>query len=123
MPLYNPPAAAEAAPASLPYDSYVALLTQAGTDPPVATVLENSLGGTVVWTRNAVGQYIATLTGAFTLGKTVVLITGDMGETLGSVFAYLHFTANAINLRTLSESFTHSDDRMNGTSIEIRVYP
>jgi hypothetical protein len=29
---------------------YVALLTQSGTDAPVATVLENSLGGTVVTT-------------------------------------------------------------------------
>lgn len=108
---------------SLPYSIYVALLSQAGTDPPVATVLENTLGGTIVWTRTATGSYSATLAGAFTTGKTVVFITGDMGETLGSIFAYLHFIADVISVRTLSETFTLSDDRMNGTSIEIRVYP
>lgn len=45
---------------------YKALLAQTGTDAPVATVLENSLGGTLVWTRDNVGIYFATLAGAFT---------------------------------------------------------
>lgn len=121
MPLYNPPVANP--PSSSSYSSYVALLSQAGTDPPVATVLENTLDGTIVWTRTATGSYSATLAGAFITGKTVVFITGDMGETLGSIFAYLHFIADVISVRTLSETFTLSDDRMNGTSIEIRVYP
>jgi hypothetical protein len=42
------------------YKVYTALLTQTGTDAPVATVLENSFGGEVVWTRDAVGSYVAT---------------------------------------------------------------
>lgn len=54
------------------YLVYSALLTQSGTDAPVATVLQNTLGGTVVWTRNSTGQYLGTLAGAFTLNKTVV---------------------------------------------------
>jgi len=54
---------------------YVALLSQAGTDAPVATVLENTLGGTVVWGYTGVGIYSATLTGAFTENKTVVRIS------------------------------------------------
>lgn len=33
------------------YAIYTALLSQSGTDDPTATVLENTLGGTVVWTR------------------------------------------------------------------------
>lgn len=36
---------------------YVALLTQSGTDAPVATVLKNTLGGEVVWTYMGVGYY------------------------------------------------------------------
>src|SRR3990167_9364436 len=59
---------------------YVALLAQAGTAAPTATVLENTLGGTVVWTRVAAGNYRGTLTGAFTLNKTY-LISGT-----GTVF-------------------------------------
>jgi len=44
---------------------YRAYLYQIGTFDPVATVLENTLGGTLVWTRDAVGEYLATLAGAF----------------------------------------------------------
>lgn len=55
---------------SRPYKVYTALLSQSGTNAPVATVLENTLGGTVVWTRNSLGNYSATLTNAFTSLKT-----------------------------------------------------
>ncbi len=51
---------------------YIALLDQSGTDAPVATVLKNTLGGTVVWTYTSVGFYAGTLIGAFTAEKTVV---------------------------------------------------
>jgi hypothetical protein len=50
---------------------YRALLTQTGTDAPVATVLENTLGASVVWTRDDVGAYRATLAGAFPAAKTI----------------------------------------------------
>lgn len=51
---------------------YVALLTQTGTDAPVATVLQNDLGGTVVFTYSGAGDYSGTLAGAFLAAKTVV---------------------------------------------------
>ncbi len=54
------------------YLVYTALLTQTGTDAPVATVLQNTLGGTVVWTYEDFATYQGTLTGAFTDGKTFV---------------------------------------------------
>lgn len=56
---------------ALPYKVYSALLTQSGTDAPIATVLENTLGGTVAWRREAVGVYYGTLVGAFTKDKTM----------------------------------------------------
>jgi len=52
-----------------PYKVYIALLSQSGTDAPVATVLENTLGGTIMWTRNSVGNYIGTLSGVFIENK------------------------------------------------------
>lgn len=55
-----------------PYKVYTALLTQSGTDAPVATVMENTLGGTVVWSYAGVGQYVGTLTGAFPAGKCFI---------------------------------------------------
>lgn len=60
---------------------YVALLTQSGTDAPVASVLENSLGAAMVWSRVAAGNYegvVETSPGAgvgpLTLGKTGTLL-------------------------------------------------
>lgn len=53
-----------------PYKVYTALLTQEGTNDPVAQVLENTLGGTPVWERIGQGRYNCTLTGAFPEGKT-----------------------------------------------------
>ncbi len=55
----------------VPYKVYTALLTQSGTDAPVATVLENTLGD-IVWTRTGVGQYSGTLIGGFTTDKTFI---------------------------------------------------
>lgn len=61
------------------YKVYTALLTQTGTNAPTATVLENTLGGTVVWTREDVGSYVGTLNDAFTAAKTLPysLISGQ----------------------------------------------
>lgn len=50
------------------YKVYTAYITQTGTAAPVATVFDNTLGGTVVWTRNSTGNYSGTLTGAFATG-------------------------------------------------------
>lgn len=55
---------------------YDARLTQTGTNAPTATVLENTLGGTLVWTRNLAGSYIGTLAGAFTVNKTTLTPNG-----------------------------------------------
>jgi len=43
------------------YKSYTALITQSGINPPVATVLENTLDVNITFTYDAVGQYSALL--------------------------------------------------------------
>jgi hypothetical protein len=50
------------------YKVYTAVLTQSGTNAPTANVLENTLGGTVILARVGVGEYTATLNGAFASG-------------------------------------------------------
>ena len=55
------------------------LLSQIDADLPTFTVLENMLGGTVVWTRNDIGDYTGILAGAFAgtfIKKTSVFIDG-----------------------------------------------
>lgn len=102
------------------YLKYVALLTQTGTDAPVATVLENTLGGTVVWSYSDVGEYIATLTAAFTANKTGIVVgCGNGSET--NFIAYW-VSANAIEMDVFTGG-SASDDLLFKTLIEIRVYP
>lgn len=100
------------------YDVYTAILTQSGTSAPTATVLENTLGGTVVWTYDAEGSYIGTLTGAFTADKTAIF-TGGFD---GFYFSY-RGTDNTIILNTYDETLTLANDYLNKNPIEIRVYP
>lgn len=107
---------------------YTALLSQSGTDAPVATVLMNTLGGTVVWARTGVGVYTATLAGAFTENKTFlpnVFILSDSGIPTGSIVVS-RFSPNIIKL----ESFNNAGDPeeigiylLNPFSIQIIVYP
>lgn len=58
----------------IPYKVYTALLTQTGTNAPVATVLENTIGN-ISWSYDDTGVYLANLLGAFTLDKTFSLMT------------------------------------------------
>lgn len=113
-----------------PYKVYTALLTQSGTDAPVATVLENTLGGTVVWSYGGVGDYTATATGLFTSGKTMVFINGvnqfDGVGTTSTFFVYaslpdaIQFLSNSgAGVPMEWESLPFPDV----ISIEIRVYP
>ncbi len=99
---------------------YVALLTQTGTNAPTATVLDNTLGGTLVWSYDGVGTYIGTLTGAFTLDKTAVLISGVYkGSVVGS-----RKTNNTIQITTTATSTnTEANALLDSTTIEIKVYP
>lgn len=101
------------------YLVYTALLSQSGTDAPVATVLQNTLGGTVVWTRYDVGVYFGTLAGAFTEGKTFSIISNTSAFT-----TYIfRVDSNQIEVNPTDASNTPIDDGLSDTSIEIRVYP
>ncbi|MEI2773359.1 MAG: hypothetical protein V9G98_22400 [Candidatus Competibacter sp.] len=104
---------------------YVALLTQTGTDAPVATVLRNTLGGAVVWTYVGAGNYRATLAGAFPSGKTVLIATGN--EIGGGNFnlPLLNREGNdSILLWTVqADAGALSDALLSGTAIVIQVYP
>lgn len=113
--------------AVLGYKEYVALLTQSGTDAPVATVLYNDLGGTVVWTRGGVGLYEGTLTGAFTVNKTdpssggiyYWLDTVDLNA--NSIVKLVWTSANIIAVETTSDGLA-SDALLVSFVIKVRVY-
>lgn len=99
---------------------YTAFISQTGTSDPSATVLKNTLGGTVVWTRTVAGSYTATLTGAFTGNKTLVFLTNGSGATFvkGS-----QLTADSVNIQTFNSSAVLTDAILTNASIRIEVYP
>jgi hypothetical protein len=104
------------------YKVYTALLTQTGNtsaDAPVATILQNTTGGTITWTRTGTGEYTATIENAlFTLNKTLVFINNGDGlhSGLGVAPSWISPTTTTINIDTFSDGAL-----ING-AIEIRVY-
>lgn len=102
-----------------PYKVYTALLSQTGTDAPVATVLENSIGA-IVWTRALGGYFKGTLTGAFTANKTFCLVTRyDTAQTKFCAFGRVA-SSNEVELTSFTDAGALSDG-MNA-QVEIRVY-
>jgi len=101
---------------NLGYTVYTALLTQAGTAVPVATVLQNTTGGTVAWTRTGAGTYTGTITGSlFTLNKTMVFINN--GSTLSNLnISWASPTTSTITIGASADSV------LTAASLEIRIY-
>lgn len=111
-----------------PYKVYVALLTQSGTSAPIATVLENTLGGSVVWARTGVGTFTATLSNAFTSGKTFLIQTPSNGLSNNTKISSVWTSTSIIQYdskdgaNVLSDGIIFGAAGTNGASIEIRVY-
>lgn len=107
---------------------YRALITQSGTGAPTATVLENTLGGTITFSRVGAGFYTVTSSGLFTVGKTFMSIT-ENSSFAGTapemyVFQISYVDVNSINIDSFEiVSSTSTDDQLFGTPVEILVYP
>lgn len=101
---------------------YIAILNSNGQT-TTATVLENSLGGNIVWNGG-----VGTLAGAFPIGKTVAFIGGGSGgekATLTSV----ELPPNSPNFITVRAHDVTAEDKivpdlglLVRTPLEIRVY-
>ena len=114
---------ASAAAGGVAVKAYRALVSQATTAAPSATVLENSLGGTVVWARSSTGTYTATLTGAFTSDKTFLLTTGEAGTIAALKNVLVTRTSADVITVTTGSGGTLEDSVLSSTPIEILVYP
>jgi hypothetical protein len=107
------------------YKVYTALLTQTGTNAPVATVLENTLGTTITWTRQSPGNYNATLAeGVWNNTKTVTFSTlGNNGGVGIIISLYVNNNNNNIKLYSFVPSSEQNlDGVLSNNTIEIRVY-
>lgn len=103
--------------------TYRALVSQSGTAAPTATVLENSLGGTVVWARSSTGTYTATLTGAFTSAKTFIQHPGEAGTIAALKNVLGSRTSADVVTFTTGSGGTLEDSVLSTYSVTIFVYP
>ena len=119
------------------YSVYSANITQSGVSAPNANVFENTLGGSVIWSRVGEGRYMATCSGKFTLGRTQFFFSysGDTNVAHGRKFFFTangignhSGTANSILFDTYSAGDSGFRDGLVGgedddfISLEIRVY-
>lgn len=108
-----------------PYKVYTALLTQSGEDAPTAIVLQNTLGGNIVWSRIDEGIYIGTLSNSFIENKTGVIINNTAYASDNQITTVDILTTSTVNIqtsRTTEGVFGLADDCMYNNLIEIRVY-
>jgi len=111
------------------YKVYTALVSQFGTGDPIVTILENTLGGTVVFSRNSAGSYLVTATDLLTINKTAINI-GPLSPNSGAPFNNDPFVT--VNSPFTNDSFTFNvraisdgagvDGCLSNTFFEIRVY-
>lgn len=105
------------------YKVYTALLTQTGATPPVATVLENTIGITPSFVYDATGQYTIDFTGLSINPDKVVIFTGQSDEnSTGIVNAWCNSTP-ILYITCYNLAGAAIDDLLDRTSIEIRIYP
>jgi len=103
------------------YKVYTALMAQNGTNAPVVTVLENTLGGDIVWTYVSTGRYFGTLNGAFIENKTFLLSSVKTNSDVP--FSEIHFSRWSVNsVQILQFSEFVPTNAFDNFSIEIRVY-
>jgi hypothetical protein len=107
------------------YKEYVALLTQSGTDAPVATVLKNDIG-TLTPARSGVGNYVLLGT-TLDQAKTTVAFSStsaNRGLNLGDESGPITYgdVGNGVGFSVVDSTFNAADDLLLNT-IFIRVYP
>jgi len=102
------------------YQRYIALISQTSTSAPTVIELENTIGP-ILWTRKATGEYVGTLSGAFTANKTYATISQSLADSIVMITT----TANDINIITTnlhSPTAVKHDSHLSKNTIEIRVY-
>ena len=109
------------------YKVYRALITQSGTNAPTAIVLENTLGGTPVWSHFDVGIYRLTLAGAFTVDKTFIITGFSEGGLLSSTYYTMKKNSNSTNdfieFEAAYPGNFRADSIITDLPLQILVYP
>lgn len=107
-----------------PYKVYTATITQSGTLAPVATVLQNTLGGEITWAYNSVGAYNILSEGLFTQGKTTITCSnlfGNFAIQPFPVFEESNFPDSLLLLNVNTDT-NGTENNIDIAFVEIKVY-
>lgn len=110
-------------PAPTPYKSYVCLLNQSGTNPPVAVVLENSLGVPISpnpWARQQAGIYNLIAPGivaTFPINKTIAFLNNGLSPTISNNIRWERVSNDEVEIVVST-----GDNYLVNASFEVRVY-
>ena len=102
------------------YKKYIALISQSSTSAPTVIELENTIGP-IVWTRTAVGTYLGTLAGVFTVGKTYAMISNVEPNGIVRIETALNYI-QIITTNLHSPTAALHDNHLKDNTLEIRVY-
>ena len=110
--------------ASTPFKTYRALITQTGTDAPVATVLANNTGKTMTWAYSAVGIYTLTAGAvAFTANKTAVEVSGPLSGLQSLSYANTSTTVITFTSGVLTAgAIVDTDAIVTNILIEVKIF-
>jgi hypothetical protein len=108
---------------------YTSQLHQSGLDAPTETILENTFGITLSWSRFSIGTYIATISPAVDWEKTSFYVGNQMvssGGVSGSpskLINTIETSSTEIEIETM-ELLTSSqfDDMLQNTLLELKYY-
>jgi hypothetical protein len=103
--------------------TYVALLTQSGTDAPTAVVLADNIGD-ITWSRIAAGEYKGTPTTPFNSLNTFVIIGNVEHDYLASAYVNSDGDIVVSTCRTTGGGggHSHQDNKLLNSPIEVRIY-
>jgi hypothetical protein len=99
--------------------TYVALLTQSGTDAPTASILADNIGA-ITWTRTNTGQYLGTPISPFDALNTFVIIGNVEHDYIAT--AYVNSDGNIVVHTTKTQNHAHTDSQLRNSPIEVRIY-
>ena len=109
---------------SIPCKTYTAILTQVGESAPVATVLQNTLGGDITWVFDSIGVFNATSNDLFTLGKTTITCSNLWGNFNIQCYANYEesYFPNLVSILNIDASTAFKINGMDKSLVEIKVY-
>jgi hypothetical protein len=104
-----------------PYKVYTALLNQAGTNAPVATIMENQIGN-IIWSYEGTGLYLGSNALLNTSNSVVFPFSGITIVTSTSQTIIMAINNGFVEIQTQVND-EGTDNILQNFAIEIRVYP